>query len=92
MVDYRKTPAYKLAIFLDKKLKEYINLNYTYNLMNLVQCAQSINEVNIDTTHRLMSLDIKNLYTNIPIEEVIEIVERKLKGETCIFFPHDNCN
>jgi hypothetical protein len=60
--------------------------------MNLVQCAQSINEVNIDTTHRLMSLDIKNLYTNIPIEEVIEIVERKLKGETCIFFPHDNCN
>jgi hypothetical protein len=82
VVNYRKAPTYKLSKFLDKELKEHINLNYTYSLTNSLQCAQSVDEVNIDMIRRLMSLDISNLYTNIPIEEVVEIIERKLQEES----------
>jgi hypothetical protein len=33
-------------------------------------------------TYRLMFLDISNLYTNIPIEEVVEIERKKLNEDS----------
>jgi hypothetical protein len=41
-----------------------------------------IHELNIQPTHKMPTVDITNIYTNIPINETIELITTKLKDNT----------
>jgi hypothetical protein len=80
VVNYRHAPAYNIAKFASHWLKSNYELPYTYNVQNSIQFANQIKNLHIQGGHKMMTLDISNLYTNIPVKEVIQIIEKKLNS------------
>jgi hypothetical protein len=56
------------------ELTELIKLPYTYNVQNSLELAQNIAKINTNMAHKITTYDIKDLYVNFPIEEVIRII------------------
>jgi len=71
-------PEYKISKLLAKKLNEYLNLDYQYNVKVSITLANDLKKLIIDENHRMITFDIKDLYVNIPIKETIHITESLL--------------
>jgi len=71
-------PAYKLAKHLTKTLNDYLNLSYQYNVQDSATLAQDLKQLTIHDNLRLITLDIKDLYVNIPIHETLRITKTLL--------------
>jgi hypothetical protein len=57
-------------------------LPFKYNVKNSKICAERIKELDIHSTYRMLTLDITNLYTNIPNKEVIELITTELQDNS----------
>jgi hypothetical protein len=68
------TPAY-IAKLLTKTLQTHIPLPYSFNVKNTVQLIEDLTDIPYSHNLRLASLDISNICTNIPTEELIEIIK-----------------
>ena len=68
-------PNYKLARFLPKSLKAYIQLKHQYKVVNSTNLAHDLKHITIHDKHRLIRFSIKDLYVNIPIDETINITK-----------------
>jgi hypothetical protein len=66
-------PSYKLAKFLNNRLHHLINLPYTYTVKNSTELAQELVQLHISNQQRLATLDIKDLYVNVPTQDILEI-------------------
>ena len=73
VVNNINAPAHKLAKFLTETLKEHITLPYQYNTKNSTTLAQELKQFKLNTNHRLVTFDIKDLYVNIPTTETLQI-------------------
>jgi hypothetical protein len=81
VVNYRCAPAYKIAKFMAERLKQNLDLPYTYNITNASQYAENIKLV-AQPTYRMITLDITNLYTNISNTETLDIIQTGLQNST----------
>ena len=64
-----------------------VDLPYTYATKNSNDIAQELNNVQITNQHKMTTLDIKDLYVNVPIQSVINITRfwlNKTNNETTI--------
>jgi hypothetical protein len=59
-------------------LKQNLELPSKYNVKNSMTCAQKVKELDNQAIHRMLT-DITNLYTNMPKNEVIDLIRMKLK-------------
>ena len=59
-------PSHKIAKFLNKKLKNMEILPNIYNIKNCLDVAQDITKLHLNKHMTLITLDIKDLYTNLP--------------------------
>jgi hypothetical protein len=57
-------------------------MSHTYNINNSVHCAEKIKKLAASPTYRVVSLDITNLYTNIPNTETLDIIITKMQDNT----------
>jgi hypothetical protein len=73
-VVWQHTPAYKLAKMFSEKIKTYIPLPYAYNVKNTVQFIEDLSDILFDPNLKLASFDITNMYTNIPTEKLLNII------------------
>jgi hypothetical protein len=73
------SPAYKLATHLTHILKQYIHLPSPFNIKNTPHLINDLQNININKDIRLCSFDISNMYTNIPTNDMINIVRAALK-------------
>ena len=64
-------PSHKIAKFLNKKLKNMEILPNTYNIKNSLEIAQDITKLRPNKHMKLITLDIKDLYTNLPTPGII---------------------
>ena len=71
-------PAYKTAKKLNNILKQHLHLNNYYTINNSTELAQNLTRLTINDNHRLINLDIKDLYVNIPIDETIRTTSTQL--------------
>jgi len=55
-----------------------LHLNYHYTATNSTTLANELTKLTINSNHRLMTMDIKDLYVNIPIDEAINITKTRL--------------
>ena len=78
VVNWRGAPAYKLAQLFTQKIKLIAPLPNTYNLKSTTELLSKLESTPILPHHSLASLDIQNLYTNIPVKETRDIVARNL--------------
>jgi hypothetical protein len=56
-----------------------MDLPYKYNIDSTIHCAEALKKLNIIPTSKIITLDITNLYTNIPSNEAIELVNQRLQ-------------
>lgn len=70
-----QAPSYKLAIYLSKKLNQPIKLPYTYATRNSMVVAQDLNSIWINNQHKITTLDIKDLYANLLVQNIISITK-----------------
>jgi len=78
VINNRNAPSYKAAKKLNNILKLYLNFDNYYTIDNSMTLDHDLTKPNINGHHRLMSLDIKDLYVNIPIRETIDITRQQL--------------
>jgi hypothetical protein len=59
-------------------LRNYLHLPHAYNIHNSVHLATDLS-MEISEDMRMCSFDIENMYTTIPISDVINIINNLLK-------------
>lgn len=69
-----KAPSYKIAKLLHSLLSQVCQTS-EYNIKNSQEFVQFVREVKLPAGYVLVSLDVVSLFTNIPKDLVIEIVE-----------------
>ena len=79
VVNYTSAPAYKAAKKLGRVIKAGIKLEENYSLKNTYEFFGKTRNLRVSSSHRMCSLDITNLYTNVPVDETLVILERILK-------------
>jgi hypothetical protein len=73
VVNSIRTPSYKIAKLTHKPLADKLTLTNEYNMYNSKQVAVEMNNMEILQHHSLTTLDIKDLYVNLPKQEIINI-------------------
>lgn len=66
------SPGYPISFFLNELLIEFIEDDWS--IKNSSELKNFLNEITIETNYVFVSFDIKNMFTNIPVELVIEII------------------
>ena len=69
VVNNRSAPSYKIAKKLNTILNHNLHLDNQYTATNSNTLANVVTKLKITPNHRLLTLDIKDLYVNIPISE-----------------------
>ena len=67
--------SYKIAKYLNKRLRNLINLPYTYTTKNSYEIAHELNNIQISKHNRMTTLDIKDLYVNLPVQIILHITK-----------------
>ena len=70
------TPEYQLAKLLDVIIKPYIP--HTYRLKSNKQFLDRINNFQFDTNQKLVSFDVSSLFTNLSLEETIQLITKSI--------------
>jgi hypothetical protein len=78
VVNWKNSPAYNVAKFVTKILKETLNLPYTYKIKNIIQLINDLNNIPIDVNTRICSFDMKDTYTNKPQQDGTHIIHNIL--------------
>ena len=63
---------------MTKIIDQCTTLDNQYNVTNSINLANELIKLEITDNHKLISFDIKDLYVNIPIQETIKIVQKKM--------------
>jgi hypothetical protein len=71
-------PTYKLAKFFRKWLSETLQLSNTYTVYNSTQLTQEPQKLELKDSHTLATFDIKDLYVNLPVQEILQITKSGL--------------
>jgi hypothetical protein len=68
-----QAPSYKLARFIGRELSELIELPYTFSTMNSRQVTQEMATIQVNNSHKMITLDVKDLYVNLPMQDILKI-------------------
>ena len=74
IINWAITPAYKLARKITKDLKKHIPLPNNFNVKNTIQLINELMDIPYENNIKLASFDITNMYTNIPTNELPNII------------------
>jgi hypothetical protein len=78
IVNLKGSPGYKLTKYITTELCSILKLPTTYNIQNSSNQIHSLKNTKIDENAKLCSLDIENMYSNIPTTEVKNIIKEIL--------------
>jgi len=76
IVSSLNSPLYNLATFLHKILIKNIPVSDSH-LNNSFDLVQKLKDIQVDDDYILISLDVVSLFTNIPIDLVIESMSKR---------------
>ena len=77
-VNNTNAPAHKAAGRLNTILNNHLHLSNLYSTTSCNSLTNELVKLHINTHHRLLTLDIKDLYVNIPIHETINLTKAEL--------------
>ena len=68
------TATYKTAKYLDTLVSPLTSSEY--NIKNSYEFVKSIKNTKIPNGYKMISFDVKNLFTNVPLDKTIKIILR----------------
>jgi hypothetical protein len=75
VINNTQDPSYKAARYINKRLQNLICLPYTYNTKNSQEIAEELTKLQINEYIRIITLDIKDMYVNVPIKGIIKTAQ-----------------
>jgi hypothetical protein len=78
IVNWRNSPGYKLEVHVAKLLKHTMRLPNAFNVQNSKMLMNSLKQLEVHPNVKVCSFDIKNMYTSIPINKLVNIIHRSL--------------
>ena len=94
-------PTYWLSNIIYKRLKNCIALPHSH-INNSFEIKNKLKNIHLDNDHVFLSLDVKSLFTKIPIELVCDSIDRQAQSivpnymipldviKNCVYFLYDN--
>ena len=73
------SPEYELAKFLDSLIRSYIP--DTYMLRSSQEFVKTLKNFQFKPNHKLVSFDVKSLFTNVPLEETIDFIANTIYAD-----------
>ena len=70
------TAEYALAKYLDDFIKPNINVSHTVNSTNAF--IEKLQEFQFSSSDHSVSFDVSSLYTNVPLDETIDLIAKKV--------------
>ena len=70
------SPEYKLAKFLDTIIKPYISDKHMRR--SSYEFLEKLQEINLNSNQVMVSFDVKSLFTNVPLQETIDLISNKI--------------
>ena len=81
IVSFINAPAYKLSKEVSRILKDKYEFDVKYNVENNVKLIEMLEGININENMKLVSLDIKDMFTNnIAVDKALKLVEDNRMG------------
>lgn len=80
----RGSPTYNVGQHLTKILNPLVGKT-SHNVTNSSSLIKEIKNIHLDLNDILISFDVVSLFTNVPIDENLEIVKRKLLADTSLY-------
>jgi len=81
LINSKTAPNYKIGKIITKILKEKLQLENKYNIKNSIQLTENLINTQISSDTKLYSFDITNMYTNIPVDNTINLIENTLNNK-----------
>ena len=81
VINWRNAPAYRLSKLFTHKINHLSPLPYAFNIRNTHNLIQNLNDTPMLPQYTLASLDITNLYANIPVSETKLILSNILEHQ-----------
>ena len=78
VVNWRNAPAYKLARHFSSLITRHAPLPNTFNIKNTSSLIQELQQTPISPTATFASLDVTNMYSNIPVSQTKHILDNIL--------------
>ena len=78
LVNFTTAPGYKTAKKLVNIIKHNIQIINDHSLINSVDFVNKVKNLIVEPSYKLVSFDIVNLYTNIPVAETLRILKINL--------------
>jgi len=75
VVNNTQASSHRIAKFINTRLQNMELLPNTYNIKNATEIAEEISKLHINQNMRLITLDIKDLYTNLPTQGIIRTIK-----------------
>lgn len=75
VVSFTNSPASIISKLISQKLPTLLNYNSTYSINNSAILTEELMKLKICEDHIMVSFDVSNLYTNVPIKETLKLVE-----------------
>ena len=57
---------------MNNRIKDYVNLPNAYTTKNSYEIAQELHNIHITENHKIITLDIKDLYVNLPKKGIVQ--------------------
>jgi hypothetical protein len=72
VINNKQAPSHKVAKHMRKKLQSLLCLPYTYNTKNSQEIAEKMMKLPVNEHMRIITLDIKDMYVNLPITGIMQ--------------------
>lgn len=84
IINFRTAPSYRLTHFLQKYLKTNYKFINSKSTESSVALANKLKDVKLNSSQRLLSLDVNNMFPSIPIEDTITLINNNLTNNNNI--------
>jgi len=71
VINNTQAPAYKIVKYINKKVHHLLSLPNNYNTKNSYEISEELNKIKINENSRIITLDIKDLYVNLPLNGIM---------------------
>ena len=78
IVSFTNSPTYNLSSFLSNIISQNINYRSGYSIKNSIHLCDTLQDFTMPPNCLLVSFDISNLFTNVPIPECLQSVRSLL--------------
>ena len=78
LINHKTAPSYKISKKLNNIIKNNLKIDKNYSIKNNIEFVNKIKNLELRPDYKLVTFDIKSMYTNIPIEETIEILNTRI--------------